>query len=762
MKTMKKWIDCGCVSGLMLSVLLALPLFSEVAAREAVLLEAGMTDGREQARGRTIWDLRAGRARLTAEGLELQDSVGEAFMLEGAAIGDAAWSDYTLAFDVKMAARGKDWRDGVWVAVRCTPAPNMYVIGFYAGQVWLNKNVIGTSVSDNKPLAISKEPAAALAEGQWYRIEITAIANSITVGVDGVKVLEFIDNDPAAHLAPLLRGSIMLGARRSSLSDQPTVATFKNVKVTVPEGCVPAQPSALEQAVAKAIQPWREREIWPTMDDIYATLHAWSETYADKMTLETVGHTLEGEPILAAAVTDRSVPDDNKHAIMITAFDSGWERSGTCGAMHTLEWLLGSSRLARQARRYHQVVFMPIPNPYGYRHHLAANSKKINPYHGGRGRSDHWDLEKIEVKNPEDAPHLVAITKVFDKYQPEFMLDMHGVGLKYAGQLVQPSLGSAYSNISNRPWDWRLLETMIGYANRSGHAFVRMEADAQQVFFGQGMEAYSKRFWMGRPFFYTAHYGYAKYHTMPCTVEVGWPEGAVEAVKGLLDFGVRQFKESPVPGLPVNRAVYQPGNLSVCAYGATAKERRRSRVELWQRQEEITLGSAYPYTDGRIMAVCGVGEAASKKIFGEKKGPVIPMLDFLRNSRGFSGLELDAIDQYALSGPQYSVYMSGLAEKPRSGEAFAPLQHGLAIEIPVFYRAPKLLDVRLNGRPLPQDAARGYQVWYSAWEGYTLLRVNVSPEMLRQEEIFVVTCVYNPDKQRVYGWEAPFKADSAE
>ncbi|MDD4102417.1 MAG: DUF1080 domain-containing protein, partial [Kiritimatiellae bacterium] len=717
---------CGVrVAGGVLALLIAMNATGRAASREKVLFEESLIGEGHGKNGRVLWILEGGEARATAAGLQVRDSIGETFLLEGVAVGDESWRDYKLALEVKLEERGTDWRDGVWLGVRCTPNQNMYVLGFYSGQLWLSKNVVGVSVSDNKPLMMTKEPVAALPEGQWRRIEVTAIASKLTVSVDGVKVLDFIDNAPEKHLAPLTRGCVMLGARRSRLSDDPTVAVFRNVKVTVPEGSALVPDSDMDQAVTKGIQPWRAREIWPTMDDIYATLRAWSEKHDDRMTLETVGMSLEGDPILAAIITDRSVPDDDKHSIMITAFDSGWERSGTCGALHTMEWLMGGSRLARQARRYHQVVFMPIPNPHGYRNHLAYNSKKVNPYHGGRGRSDHWDLQKIEVKNPEDAPHMVAITKVFDKYQPEFILDMHGVGLKYAGQLVQPSLGSAYSNTSNRPWDWRLLETMIGYANRSGHAFVRMEVDAQQSYFPTGLEAYSKRFWMGRPLFYTAQYGYAKYHTMPCTVEVGWPEGAVEAVKGLLDFGVRQFKESPVPGLPVNRAVYQPGNLSVCAYGATAKERRRSRVELWQRQEEIMLGSAYPYTDGRIMAVCGVGENTSKKLFGDKKGPTIPIHDFLRNIRRFPGLEHDVIDQYALSGPQYCVYMSGMAEPPREGKAFAPPQQGLAIEIPVFYRAPKLLDVRLNGRLLTEDAADRYQVWYSEWEGYTLLRVNV-------------------------------------
>ena len=52
-------------------------------------------------------------------------------------------------------------------------------------------------------------------------------------------------------------------------------------------------------------------------------------------------------------------------------------------------------------------------------------------------------------------------------------------------------------------------------AAKQGFGFCRMEVDAQKLFFGEPMEPWSRRFWMGRPLFYTANYGYTRYHTMP-------------------------------------------------------------------------------------------------------------------------------------------------------------------------------------------------------------------------------------------------------
>ena len=41
------------------------------------------------------------------------------------------------------------------------------------------------------------------------------------------------------------------------------------------------------------------------------------------------------------------------------------------------------------------------------------------------------------------------------------------------------------------------------------------------------------------------------------------------------------------------------------------------------------------------------------------------------------------------------------------------------------------------------------------------MRVNVPPERAGAGNVFIVTCLYKPDTQRVYGWEAPIKAAPA-
>ncbi len=518
------------------------------------------------------------------------------------------WVDYQLSLETKVLSTGGDWRDGVWVGVRCR-GWNQYCVQFYGGRVVLYKNWIGQSITGSSPIAHALAARSGFVDGEWHRITVTARGSKIRIDIDAATVLEFSDIDTGDLLGPIPCGGIMLGARRWSRSPGDTTALFRNIQVSaLPGAGAPPARFGLEGM----IRPWEKRETRPTFEEVLAGLRGAANRHPERADLERFGRSLEGDPIVALRITDKSVSDADKHSIVITALDSGWERGGTGGAVRTIDWLLGDEPLAVESLRNHVVGVMPIPNPYGYRASRATNSKGINTYHGGRARSDQWDLESLTVKNPEDAPHLVALTKLFDRFRPEFHFDLHGVDLKYGGQLVQPSLGSAYSNTANRPWDWRLLEAMMRYANREGYGYTRMEVDAQQLLYGDQMQPLTKRFWMGRPFFYSAHYAYAKYHTMPCTSEVAWPDGAVAAVKGLLDFGNRQSASAPVPGYPVNH-VRTFINYRVCAYGSTTSARRESRVALWQRQEELGLGFLYNYNRRSRHACLHVGQTGLRQ-----------------------------------------------------------------------------------------------------------------------------------------------------
>ena len=113
--------------------------------------------------------------------------------------------------------------------------------------------------------------------------------------------------------------------------------------------------------------------------------------------------------------------------------------------------------------------------------------------------------------------------------------------------------------------------------------------------------------------FYSQHYSYAKYHTMVCTQEVAWEQSVVARMKGLLRVGNRIWNDERQPSYPVNRMKHFVGHF-VTAYGNTASERRKSRVELWSKHGEFTLWFIYPQTDGRESLVCATTVAAKRAV----------------------------------------------------------------------------------------------------------------------------------------------------
>ncbi len=501
-------------------------------------------------------------------------------------------------------------------------------------------------------------------------------------------------------------------------------------------------------------QPWKKKVHRITPDEYEGTLRHWTEKHPDFLMVESVGTSAEGAPIYLLKVTDASVPDRNKQVCLITALHGGPERNGTTSILHLTEWLLADSPGAAETRRKQIVLLMPIVNPYAYFvTDRFGNSKGIDPYTGGGQQN--WDLQALTYKALDKSPEIAAFLSVVDRYRPEVHADLHGIGLQeypqdklgdrhvYQGQTMFEVTGSAYSNFSLRPWDWRVIEAMVAAGVEAGYGSDRFEADAQREFWGPDRQPIADRLWLGRPRFYTAQYAYAKYHTMVSAFEIGWEQSAVARLRGLLRIGNSVWEGEPVAGYPVDRVRSFCGHL-VAAWGETAEQRRRSRVELWRRQGSFTLGMLYPQTDGRDTFCCAVGPEAGKLLDPDEA-------TCLTKLATVPGVDAGAIKAFVDAGPEIKFHVDRGC--PVQKTATPTIQHGLALRLRLAYRNPELVDLRLNGHCLKESRTNGFERWYA--DGYTQVQVNVSPDKTRQQQLFVITCAYKPDAQRTYGWTPP-------
>ena len=492
-----------------------------------------------------------------------------------------------------------------------------------------------------------------------------------------------------------------------------------------------------------------------TKEEYVATLEFWDQKYGDMLQVEKSAETASGDGIYTVTITDPAAPHSEKQHSLITAMHGGPERSGTTTCFHVIEWLASDAPDALATRKNQIVKFMPILNPLAYFvTDRFGNEAEIDPYTAGGANA--WDITNLKLKNPEKSPGLIAFLKIVDEFQPEAHLDLHGTGLqeygegqlgnrqRYQGQTMTEITGSAYSNYSLRPWDWRITEKMIAAGLAAGYPSDRFEADAQRAYWGLPLNPVAGQVWRGRPFFYPAQYGYLKYHTVIGALEIGWEKSGVERTKAWLAMGNEIWPGEKNRGYPVDRMNAYIGHF-VTAAGKNARQRRHSRVAIWQRQAGYAHAVLYPQTDGRSMYIIATTPEAAALLDSSLDG-------FTQRLEKRPGIDITAVRNFIEDGPEIKIAF----EKGRKPLDSTPLPEncamGFRIRIP--YRSPELVDVRLNGNVLPKAEWNGYEAWFG--NGYTQVQINLEPTGIREANgMFIVSIGYVPDEKRTIGWTPP-------
>ena len=161
-------------------------------------------------------------------------------------------------------------------------------------------------------------------------------------------------------------------------------------------------------------------------------------------------------------------------------------------------------------------------------------------------------------------------------------------------------------------------------ALEEGYPSDQLESDAERIFGGADLGINSEKLWngyrtsatgktqAGGSRIYAALYEYNRYHTMVLASESAWERSALLRHRRLLQVGNEIFPGEYYPGYPV-RVIMRNTLPMITAYGQTAKERRESRVELWNKQRQIAHGFNNPYMVGRLIYVCSTSPAAKRK-----------------------------------------------------------------------------------------------------------------------------------------------------
>jgi len=484
------------------------------------------------------------------------------------------------------------------------------------------------------------------------------------------------------------------------------------------------------------------------------------------MTLRRVTDSVQGRPVYVAELTDPAAESDGKEHVLLTALHCGVERNMATTILCVMEWLLSDDARARETLRRQKIVCMPVPNPDAY----------VTGEHGDV--CGPWTLEG--PPDPETMPEAMAVKATMDEYQPEVHADIHGLSLAFEKYICFESSGSSYSNFALRPYHRDIMGLMDEAALAEGYPSDRQEADAERMLWGPQLQDMSAKLWIGRPRIYAPTYCYNRYHTLVSLSELCWEHSGLVRLRRLFEIGNDVWPGEYYPGYPTRVTASNIYHM-IAAYGETAAARRKSRVELWNKQDQLTFGRCDPTIEGKVLFVCATTANATRTWLKHERtaqeteaDPTdhnrlpkdITLAQFLSRMEQHPVVHAEPLRHFAAgwpAGQNGSEAFLGLwnrgwpldysrpePETATSADDGPPIEHGLALRLRIPFVGSQIVSLLLNGAPVQESEADGYVTW--AARGFRYVQINIPPARTQTEDLFVVTCEYDPGETRTH-WQ---------
>jgi len=431
--------------------------------------------------------------------------------------------------------------------------------------------------------------------------------------------------------------------------------------------------------------------------------------------LHRIGRSVGGRPIRLVEITDRDVPDDDKERVLLIGAEHGNEHSAATCLLEIIGWLLSPE--ADRVRRTQRVLVVACANPDGYEDMTAVNRNGVNLY------------GDFQLDGPPSQPESRAIWEVLNQYQPEVFCSLHGHwrAVPAPGLYIENNGGSYGNSMYDRPHSRLIAEEMARAAERLGFPQDRMEEDRQRILpLLPGYEHHS----FGSGLRITPGVcAYHRFHALVFSMEVMIEASGLARIRRLLEIGSRPWRGERQPGFPV-RVIAQHGDGFVLANGTTAAQRRASRIELWQNNQELTVIHLPHITE---LGRASIGLTVDRSIRKLRAVTVADVLDGLRSEPnldmdGLRGAYRDRLDAHWALGNDGQVQLPGDKWQRPDLSRFRPLgeiRHGVSLRLRL-PRPIRVTEVLGNGRPLKRSATEGYQTWTTR-AGWTFLQVNVPP-----------------------------------
>lgn len=467
----------------------------------------------------------------------------------------------------------------------------------------------------------------------------------------------------------------------------------------------------------------------PSPEELAEGFGKWESLYPHAFRVESRGMTPGGRSILMGRITDHREPDEDKQVAMLTSCHVAKELNAGTGLLRLMKWLLSDDPAAAEIRRKQIVLVVPYTDPDGI---ASSKRERLREIYGGI-----WTA--TGVRDPGKHPEAAVLQGIMDEYKPDLFIDFHG--LNYAQQTMWESTGISWASAASRCYLHDVPRLIDEAAEAQGFLITRGEQDAGQILTTSDIPN-------GRPeYFYLRKsssnitlYPYVKFHALSFIMEVGFEESLVARARRALQIGHERWRGERYPGYPTHQVGIWT-LVGVSAWGTTAKERRQSRCELWQKLPQLTYGVAGPIPRDNIMAYVATTPAARSQLRYQKLPDV---MQSIRDDPRFNADALaDAARRTCATGFGGSKY--DIATPPE--EHVEPIRHGLVLRLLIPYNDAEVSEIRLDGHLLGESATDGYHIHRNPG---TIVEIAIPPDKVA--EFHIATCSYESPAPRRAGF----------
>ncbi len=296
---------------------------------------------------------------------------------------------------------------------------------------------------------------------------------------------------------------------------------------------------------------------FPSFEDTYRSVIKFVEDNQSIARSEVIAVSEKGREVIAIHVTDPKIPLEEKEVFLAVYGRHGNELGTRVASLALLDWL--SQEVALDIRRKQNVIVLPVANPDG-----SVENKFGAPRNG---------LSKLEEK---------IIDFLAETYKPDAVVDIHSLGDAYLEAIIDGHTGSwGDDDIIHRQLAMKVSKDAIsaGYNVRS--------TDYKEIrqFLAQARSGYNN--FLCRAF-------YEKIHSLVFGLELCHYNLTPEHVKNvnevcitsLLKAGNQKLSWQKNRGYP-NQILVGDISTSLRVKGENPGERRKSRLEIWKKRENI-------------------------------------------------------------------------------------------------------------------------------------------------------------------------------